>query len=123
MCTGKRRKASESSATVTIRDVFTTIAPSSATGYFILFFILVSIILLGVTLLPKTFIYETDFTDLNNLSQVDSDKGVTKILVSVAGFSLLTATNFVSSSRSTTSGVPGKDLDTWVIPCNIEPTT
>lgn len=80
MCTGKRRKASESSATVTIRDVFTTIAPSSATGYFILFFILVSIILLGVTLLPKTFIYETDFTDLNNLSQVDSDTKVTKIL-------------------------------------------
>jgi len=77
MCTGNRKG---SGATVTIRNVFRTIAPSSASGYFILFFILVSIILLGVTLLPQIFIYETDFTDLNNLSQIGNDQGVTKIL-------------------------------------------
>ena len=94
MCIGNRK-----TATITIRNVYTTIAPSSATGYLVLLFISVSIILLGITLLPEIFIYETDFTDTVMVILDDGNvQGVTKILVRITAFYLAT-TNFVSSSR------------------------
>lgn len=95
MCIGNRK-----TATITIRNVYTTIAPSSATGYLVLLFISVSIILLGITLLPEIFIYETDFTDSVMVILDDGNvQGVTKISVSITAFYLVATTNFISSSR------------------------
>ena len=122
MCTGNRKgtRASHTVTSTIIRNVYKTIAPSSASGYVVLLFNLVSIILLGVTLLPQIFIYETDFTGFNNLNIFNGDLNVSQVIEISVGFAAswfsLTTTYFLPHASS---GVPGKD--TWVVlvPCNI----
>ena len=93
MCTGSRKTPS-----VFIKEVFETAAPSTTTEVFVFAFILVSVVLLGVTLLPSISIYETDFAGagLKNLS-IGGVHGVTNVSVSSTTFSS-TTTNFVASS-------------------------
>ena len=95
MCTGSRKTPS-----VFIKEVFETAAPSKTTEVFVFALILVSVVLLGATLLPTPpiSIYETDFAGagLKNLS-IGGIHGVTNVSVSSTAFSS-TTTNFIASS-------------------------
>ena len=101
MC--RRRK--DPVVTTSYYDYFLEKSPPKTSFKFIIGFIAISIILLGISLIPQVVMFKTEFTSSDvqimdftgDPANGSFDIGVTQILASFAAFSS-TTTNFVSSS-------------------------
>ena len=93
MCQGRRK---DPVISISIKDYFLEKAPPRTSFSFIMGFITISIILLGISLIPEVVMFETEFTN-SDVTIMDST-GVTQILASFAASAFSsTTTNFVSS--------------------------
>ena len=105
MCQQRRKDPGPVQITTSYYYYFLAKSPPKTSFRFIIGFITVSILLLGITLIPPVVIFETEFTGINlNDSDVNTGSvkignhiGVTQILASFAAFSS-TTTNFVTVS-------------------------
>ena len=81
MCQGRRK---DPVISITVKDYLLEKAPPKTSFRFIMGFITISIILLGVSLIPQVVMFETKFTN-SDVTIMDST-GVKQILASFAVF-------------------------------------
>jgi len=98
----RRNRTSDMANTRTTRYSFTKIAPSTESGCAVFTFILVSIVLLGVTLLPQIFIYKTDFTGSNVPVSIGNSSFSSSSFQGVTNITWGTWLACVSNANSTT---------------------